>query len=142
MSSFCMEAAHLETDLATKIKSSPRERRARLDPLTLKIIAIATVDEIMARYGYDAIITSGRDGKHGTTSIHYADMALDYRSKHIQDPTPDPDHPAMFLSAKVVKQQIVDEVNSALGPDVDFIFEEERPGRSEHFHMEVQPKGI
>jgi len=78
----------------------------------------------MRRHGFEALITSLNDAKHGETSLHYDGGATDLRSKWFAN-----------------KHQVLKECKEALGnnPDIDIILEGEgKPW--EHFHMEYQPK--
>ena len=85
------------------------------------------IEHAFAPYGVQgvyAVITSANDGQHMTTSKHYADLAIDLRSKHLR-----PEDKPKVLAA----------LESALGPDYDIILE--CPGQpNEHFHCEYDPK--
>ena len=78
------------------------------------------VAEVMAAYSVQCVITSGTDGKHMVGSLHYADRALDFRSRGI---------------APELQQTIATQVRERLGPDYDFIVE------GDHFHGEFGRKG-
>ena len=41
------------------------------------------VDAIFQKFGVEAVITSGRDGKHMTGSKHYEGKAFDLRTWHV-----------------------------------------------------------
>lgn len=40
-------------------------------------------DAIYGGFGHDAIVTSANDGVHSPGSLHYANLALDFRIKHV-----------------------------------------------------------
>ncbi len=69
--------------------------------------------------GYDCVITSCSDGKHGPNSLHYKGLALDLRTRHL---------PGQAL------QSILDKLKEALGAQFDVVLE------SDHFHIEYDPK--
>ncbi len=90
------------------------------------------VEQVFAEHGFDLIITSGLEGSHSNTSLHYVGHARDYKSKHI--------------SSVEKKLLIRDEVKARLAPlgDFDFLLEDlgdDGPEGNEHFHLEYQPKG-
>ena len=70
----------------------------------------------------DLVITSGRDGRHKTGSLHYRDRALDFRTKTVAAP---------HTLAAVVRKR--------LGPAYDVILEGEGTA-NEHLHVEYDPK--
>jgi hypothetical protein len=78
------------------------------------------VAEVMAQHSVQCVITSGTDGKHKAGSLHYADKALDFRSRGMALP---------------LQQLIATQVRERLGPNYDCIVE------SDHFHGEFDPKG-
>jgi len=83
------------------------------------------VASVMNEAGYDCTITSGVEGSHSETSLHYDGRARDFRSKHILTPL------AMEY-----------QVRERLAPLGDFDFVVEDFGEdNEHFHLEWQPKG-
>jgi hypothetical protein len=71
--------------------------------------------------GASCWITSGSDGKHGHTSLHYKGKALDLRTKHLR---PEQVHPVW----KALK--------AALGTQFDVVLE------SDHIHVEFDPKEV
>jgi hypothetical protein len=75
---------------------------------------------VMAAHSVQCVITSGTDGKHKAGSLHYADKALDFRSRGMALP---------------LQQLIATQVRERLGRDYDFIAE------GDHFHGEYDPKG-
>ena len=78
------------------------------------------VAEVMAAHSVQCVITSGTDGKHKAGSLHYADRALDFRSRGQSLP---------------LQELIAKQVRERLGPDYDFIVE------GDHYHGEFDPKG-
>jgi hypothetical protein len=84
------------------------------------VVALLVVEGVFGHFGYEAIITSGRDGKHRAGSLHYLGRALDFRTRHV-------------ISHH--KTQIVDSLAARLGPDYDVVLEET------HLHVEYDPKG-
>ena len=86
--------------------------------------ALLAIEAVFTGYGVNAVITSANDGKHMETSKHYADLAIDLRSKHLP---PDAQH------------KVLATLKASLGIDYDIILE--CPGQSnEHFHCEYDPK--
>lgn len=94
-------------------------------PVTAEMnYALEVVVRVWGRYGRMATVTSGTDGEHSATSLHYAGLALDFRTKDI--------------SAVNDKRAMVAEVQAILGRDYDVILEDEgRP--NEHMHIEYDP---
>lgn len=80
--------------------------------------AITKADKIYKEFGIECVITSGRDSKHGTQSLHYKGQAVDLRLRD-------------FINILVQK------LRSACGPDYDIIAEFNPP----HIHLEYDPKG-
>lgn len=89
------------------------------------IIALIHAENIYSKYGYECVVTSLNDGKHMQGSKHYEDMAVDFRTKNISEPS----H----------KELIKKEITEALGKNYDIIFED-RGGVNEHLHIEYDPK--
>ena len=73
------------------------------------------VAEVMAANSVQCVITAGTDGKHMVKSLHYAGLALDFRSRGMP----------LELQELIAKQ-----VRERLGPGYDFLIEED------HFHGE------
>jgi len=48
-------------------------------------LILPTLSAIFAHFKRDCVITSANDGKHKDGSLHYKDLALDLRSKHLLD---------------------------------------------------------
>lgn len=73
------------------------------------------------RYGYDCILTSGRDATHMATSLHQSGNAGDYRIHHV---------PLNIMTTIMV------DLKTALGPRYDVVLEDAPP----HLHVEYDPK--
>jgi hypothetical protein len=69
--------------------------------------------------GKVCMVTSGRDGEHQKASKHYQDMALDFRTFHLQFNELD---------------TIVQAAKNTLGKDFDVVVEHD------HLHVEFDPK--
>lgn len=89
------------------------------------VAAIIIADAIYTKYGYECVITSLNDGKHGQGSKHYTDEGVDFRTKNILQP----EH----------KELIKRDITESLGKDYDVILED-RGGVNEHLHIEYDPK--
>ena len=84
-------------------------------------LAIIVIQDIFRELvGKDAVITSGRDGKHGSKSLHYAGQALDLRTRHMDDAQ-------ITIALRELRNRL-----EIIGFDV--ILEQD------HFHIEYQPK--
>jgi len=84
-----------------------------------------TMAGIYARRGYQLMVTSSREGKHGDGSFHYLGLAEDYR---VRDPgsawsIPDPERAAIVTEARI-----------ALGPLYDVVL------KPDHIHVEYDPR--
>lgn len=80
--------------------------------------ARSVVASVFRRYSYPLTITSGTDGTHMSTSLHYIGRAEDYRTSDV--------HP-------VDLPQMVAEIRSILGSAYDVVIE------STHLHVEYDP---
>lgn len=83
-------------------------------------LAAIIANDVFRSLGFNCVITSGSDGQHKHNSLHYSGMALDLRTRHIQDDGQ--------------KRQVIAAVASALGGDFDVVLE------SDHAHLEYDPK--
>jgi len=84
--------------------------------------AALVVECVWQTYGFhECVITSGNDGKHMDTSLHYKGLALDFRTWHIK-----PD--------SLVKMAA--DVRAKLGLDYDVVIE------TDHLHVEFDPKTV
>jgi len=78
--------------------------------------------------GIPLTITSGRDGQHGSISLHYVGKAIDIRTRYGQEKgfkQVDPAKVTLFC----------EELRRQLGKDFDVVPE------SDHVHLEYDPKG-
>ena len=89
-------------------------------------IAFPIIQRIFNRRGYECIVTSANDSKHGPNSLHYKGKALDLRTKHV---------PMMD------KLPVIKELKESLGPQFDVVFEAEGTV-NEHAHIEWDPKEV
>lgn len=96
------------------------KKGVKLHPAIAMAVVVAVVNEIMAQYGADCVITSGIEGTHSKGSLHYVGLALDFRGNHVDS---------------AVRQAIIKEIRDSLGDDFDVI-------ESNHgaIHIEYQPK--
>jgi len=83
------------------------------------VVAIFVVEGILASGGYETVITAALDSKHGRGSLHFVGLALDFRTRHIEDD---------------LLPVITDEIKQALGESYDVVLEHN------HWHVECQPK--
>jgi hypothetical protein len=87
-------------------------------------IAYPIIQRVFDQFGYECIVTSANDSKHGPNSLHYKGKALDLRTKHLQ---------------VMDKGKLMQAIKSALGPQFDVVFEAEGTA-NEHCHLEFDPK--
>lgn len=90
----------------------------KLHPSTAWAAGMPIVREVFRDFGYTATITSGRDGKHMTGSLHYSGQAFDFRSRDI---------------ASADLHHLVATLAEALGKEFDVVLE------SDHIHVEFDP---
>lgn len=83
------------------------------------IIGLMAIEPIFLSYGSELTITAGTDGKHKEGSLHYKGLAVDIRSRDLQEGD---------------RIRVLEEGKSALGDEFDFISE------ADHFHLEFDPK--
>lgn len=79
------------------------------------VIALMVAKGVYESHGYEAVLTSGTDGKHSSGSFHYTGEAIDLR-------LPPADH-----------ELIRDELAERLGESFDVILE------ADHIHVEHDP---
>ena len=84
------------------------------------VLAAMVIASVFEKAGFEAVITSGIEGRHMAGSFHYAGAAMDFRTNHIEK--------------KEVLDGIVAKVKASLGPDFDAVLE------VDHLHVEFQPK--
>lgn len=84
------------------------------------LLALLVAESLFTEYGYDLTVTSLKDGRHSTNSLHYIGHAVDIRT--------------MFIPLSRVSE-IHSELRSELPKDqYDVILE------PTHIHIEFQPK--
>ena len=74
---------------------------------------------------FAVVVTSGNDGKHMDTSLHYKNLALDFRTGHSWDPP---------MMSENEAEEIQDELKARLGVGYDVTLE------ADHLHAEYDPK--
>ena len=52
----------------------------RLNPQLAMAVLVMVADQCFTEEGYACILTSGRDGDHQFGSLHFSDLALDFRT--------------------------------------------------------------
>lgn len=75
--------------------------------------------DLEMQLGKEMVITSANDGKHKENSLHYKNLALDIRTRHLE---------------KDEIQIVLNYLRTKLGGDYDVILE------SDHIHVEYDPK--
>ena len=88
-------------------------------------IAVSIVMDVARSLAIPFVITSGRDGKHSPTSLHYSGLALDFRANHVPEPT-------AVEYGRVVAER--------LGKQYDVILERDKDGKIDHLHCEFDAK--
>ena len=83
--------------------------------------ALSVIDDVYESHQANAIITSGNDGTHSRTSLHYANAAVDIRMSNVPQNE---------------RQQVADQIKNRLGIDFDVILET----NPLHLHVELQPR--
>ena len=101
--------------------------------VTIKVTA--QLDRIMrvaeVAYGevmgpdFSVVVTSGNDGKHMDTSLHYKNLALDFRTGHNWDAP---------LMSEDEARELCEELKARLGMGFDVVLEKD------HAHVEYDPK--
>ncbi len=92
---------------------------------TAVIVAAVNNANVELNTGLDMLCTSGNDKVHMQSSLHYRDLALDFRTHDLPSPAKKQEF------AKVVKRR--------LGRDYDVILED-MGLPNEHLHVEYDPK--
>lgn len=87
--------------------------------------AMTIIDSIYRSYGYECVITSINDSKHGTKSLHYKNSAFDVRTRSIL--------------YEEQKERILTTIKESLTEDFDVLYEGKGTD-NQHFHIEYQPK--
>lgn len=94
---------------------------AKLDGVQWRMFdAAIKAEAVFQQAGADLVITSGSDGKHKPTSLHYKGLALDFRTRDLRPP-----------SAVI---NVAHRLRAALGADFDVVVE------GDHIHLEYDPK--
>mgnify|MGYP000034587546 CR=1 FL=1 len=102
------------------ISIAPNVSIRGIRPETLLAIWVAAT--IIMDEGFEAVVTSGVEGTHGTGSFHYLGLGVDLRTKHI------PIGRRAFIRDRIAR---------ALGSEYDVLLE----NAPAHLHIEYQPKG-
>lgn len=85
------------------------------------MLGIVIASQVLEKNGVNLGITSLNDKKHSRTSLHYADNAVDIRTR---------DWPEELNPAQITK-----EIKARLNIHYDVIYE------GTHIHLEFQPRG-
>lgn len=83
------------------------------------LVALICADSFFAEIKKDCVVTSGLEGTHSVTSLHYNGLALDFRIRHLNETEIE-----MFVKNMVI----------SLPQDFDVVREKT------HVHIEYQPK--
>lgn len=87
-------------------------------------VAYPIIRDVFRDCGSRCIVTSANDGRHSANSLHYKGMALDLRTKHVEEP---------------IKSLIVKKLVEQLGSQFDVVLESLGLD-NEHLHVEFDPK--
>lgn len=88
------------------------------------LLALVIANDVFRKYGVDCIITEVTGGEHMHQSLHYAGLAVDLRSKHIDNHT----KPFVLKDLQMILGQNYDVLLEGLGTP------------NEHFHVEFDPE--
>ena len=92
----------------------------KLQGMRPEVILACSVSMIVcAKLGFPWTMTSGIEGSHSHTSLHYSGCAFDLRTRNVPDP-----------------KLLSDSIREALTTDFDVILERT------HIHIEYQPRQI
>ena len=86
------------------------------------VLGILVAAQVFEERGVPFVVTSVKDSKHMSKSLHYLGRAFDCRL------------PSRYTRAEATDGLIRDDLKSALGPQFDVILE------SDHLHVEHDPK--
>lgn len=89
------------------------------------VLGLMIISSIFECYNYNCVLTEATGSQHMENSLHYKGLAVDLRTKHINN-----------LATKI---EIVHRCSEALGKDFDVVFEGQGQD-NEHLHCEWQPK--
>ncbi len=98
------------------IKFKPGIWTSNLTPEMMRAINVA--GRVFHELRADAIVTALQDGEHKKNSLHYKQMAVDFRTRHV---------------AKGVRGEIAHHMRRLLGDDYDVIL------HKTHLHVEYDP---
>lgn len=90
------------------------------------VLAAIVVEGVFNEIGRECWITSANDSKHKDASLHYAGMALDFRTKHV----PRQQVPALIQAIKDALPDCYEVILESFGQD------------NEHAHLEFDPKPL
>lgn len=79
--------------------------------------AAILAEKVYEKFGAELVITSGTDGKHGTHSLHYKGLALDFRTWNLNGR----------------ETEVTAELKKELGEEYDVVLE------GDHIHCEWDP---
>ena len=82
--------------------------------------ALHVIEHVWLKYGHEAIITAGTDGKHMEGSKHYTGEAVDVRTRYFD---------------KQTASAVAKDLAFKLGSDFDVVIHE-----GSHIHVEYDPK--
>lgn len=83
------------------------------------LVALVAALEVYRARDADLVVTSALDGKHSHGSLHYAGLALDLRTRHLETGQ---------------AREIAGRLRAVLGAQFDVLLE------ADHIHVEFQPK--
>jgi hypothetical protein len=86
------------------------------------VLALITANNLYRDEGVELVYTSGRDGEHSLTSLHYSGNAVDLRSRDLK------------AKNRLLPALIRDRLADRLGVDYDVVLEKN------HIHLEYQPR--
>ncbi len=93
------------------------------------VLALITANNLYRDEGVELVFTSGRDGKHSLTSLHYSGNAVDLRTRDLK------------AKDTFLPSLIRDRLAERLGLDYDVIFEQDPDDPdNDHIHLEYQPR--
>jgi len=83
------------------------------------MVGLMVANDVYNKHGYELVITSCLDGKHSVTSLHYAGMAADLRTRNLPS---------------AMHKEILEDIRMGLTTDYDILLEDT------HYHLEWQPR--
>jgi hypothetical protein len=91
------------------------------------ILGLIMAEAVYKNHGFEAIVTSAKDGRHGPGSLHYKGQAIDLRTRHLPFG---------------LDETIARDLRERLGDDFDVLAEKDDPqtGKVMHIHLEFDPK--